>query len=275
MVMNFFNPILDPIFSPLLKINPLFAIIIISFLIALLTTLAYKKFTDQSLMKDLKDEIKEFQKQMKELKNNPDKMLKVQKKAMDTNMKYMMHSFKPMIFTFIPIILIFGWLNTHMAYYPITEDQEFTLSVLFDENKNDLVLLKNLPTGVSLIKGDLNQQIADSKVEWILKAKEGEYVIDIEYKNELIEKKIIVTKDDSNRKYASPILLPRENQNLKKLEINSITVSNQKVKPLKDVPVVGGILGSIPWVGNFGWLGTYILFSIIFSISIRKLMKVY
>jgi len=126
-----FEGILSPIFDPLLKLPMLWVIVIMSFLITFLITLIYKFTTNQSLMKDLKNEMKELQKEMKELKSEPQKMMAVQKKAMQSNMKYMSHSMRSMLFTFIPIILIFGWMNANLAYEPIVPNQEFTTSVLF------------------------------------------------------------------------------------------------------------------------------------------------
>jgi len=69
-----FETLLDPIFSPLLKLNPLVGIALISFLISAIITVIYKYVTDQNLMKRLKEEIKAFQKEMKELKDHPEKV---------------------------------------------------------------------------------------------------------------------------------------------------------------------------------------------------------
>ncbi|MBI4447344.1 DUF106 domain-containing protein [Candidatus Woesearchaeota archaeon] len=90
-----------------------YGLIIISFILTLIVTLAYKFFTDQKLMKELKEEMKALQKEVKELKDHPEKMMEAQKKAMEKNMKYLMHSMKPTLITFIPIILIFGWLRQY------------------------------------------------------------------------------------------------------------------------------------------------------------------
>lgn len=270
MVFEIFNAILDPIFSPLLRLNPLFAIIIISFLISLLITLAYKKLTNQNLMKDLKNEIKELQKEMKLLRNKPDKMMKVQKKAMETNSKYMMHSLRPTLFTFLPIIIIFSWLHAHMAFFPIVAGTEFTTTVMFEEGIDGNIALV-LPDGVKLIKGPLNQEIADSKAEWTLQASSGEYVLDFIFDDREFEKELLVTKTRADRRYASPELKQRDVPEFGDVGIESISINNPVIKPMKQIPLVG----SIPWIGNFGWLGTYILFSIFFSITIRKLLKVY
>jgi uncharacterized membrane protein (DUF106 family) len=43
------------------------------------------------------------------------------------------------------------------------------------------------------------------------------------------------------------------------------------VRPLEKIPIIK----NIPWIGGFGWLGTYIILSLIFSSLLRKMMKIY
>ena len=109
-----FSAMLDPVLNPVMSIPSPWNLFLISFIITSIVTLAYKFFTDQKLMKELKGEMKSLQKEMKEFKNHPEKMMAAQKKVMEKNMKYMMQSFKPTIITMIPIIFIFTWLR---AYY--------------------------------------------------------------------------------------------------------------------------------------------------------------
>ena len=45
-----FNPILDPIFGPLLNLPPFLALLIITFIIMVITTLIYKKVTNQEVI---------------------------------------------------------------------------------------------------------------------------------------------------------------------------------------------------------------------------------
>lgn len=264
-----FQELLNPIMSPLLKLNPFFAIVVISFIISLLIVLVYKKFTDQDLMKSLKAEIKEFQAEMKTLKKDPNKMMQVQKKAMETNTKYMMHSFKPTLFTFIPIILIFGWLNANMGYYPLVEDQEFGITVMFEEGTQGTVEMM-APDGIYLSNENV-QTILNNKVEWALKGDAREYTIDYRFIDEEFSHGIIINENWEDRKYTKPNLKNAELGLDKKSNLKTLTISNKKVQPFKEVP----LMGSIPWFGNFGWLGSYIVFSILFSIGLRKLLKVY
>lgn len=113
----------------ILSMNPLVVILGFSFLVSLISVLAYKFFTNQVEMKQLKEDMKMHQQEMKDHRNDQKKMLEIQKKAMEKNMKYMQHSFRPMIFTFLPIILLFGWLHANFAYDPIAPQSMFNVTV--------------------------------------------------------------------------------------------------------------------------------------------------
>ncbi|UCD04277.1 MAG: DUF106 domain-containing protein [Candidatus Woesearchaeota archaeon] len=91
---------------------PFWSILLIAVGLSLIVTLAYKYLTDQTLMKELKKELKKNQKRLKEARGEPDKMMAIQKETMHTNMKYMSQSMKPMIFTIIPFLIIFAWLRS-------------------------------------------------------------------------------------------------------------------------------------------------------------------
>lgn len=106
---NFFNLV----FGPVMNLPDPLNLLIISFILTGIITLAYKYLTDQTKMKELKTEMKDMQKKMKEMKDQPGKMMEMQKEAMKRNMEYMKHSMKPTLFTFIPIIIIFGWLRNY------------------------------------------------------------------------------------------------------------------------------------------------------------------
>lgn len=249
-----FDSILNPIFGPLLKLPTLWALIFLSFLISLIITLITKYATDQNLMKQLKEEIKELQKELKELRNEPEKAMQVQKQVMQTNMKYMKQSFKSMIYTFIPIIIIFGWMNANLAYDPILPGQEFTTSVIFEKTAEGMIEL-SVPDGVT-IDGAAKKEVKDGGVKWVLNGEEGEYLLEYVFDGEKHSKEVLITEEN---RYREPI------KRIKGSIIKSIEVEHKK-----------RILLTIPGVGwKIGWLGTYIIFSIMFSILIRKVIKVY
>jgi uncharacterized membrane protein (DUF106 family) len=244
--------IINSIFGPLLSIPSFWAIVIISLLIALFMTLIYKWMTDQHLMKTLKDDMKKFQKEMKDFKEHPEKVLEVQKQAMETNMKYMMHSMRPTLVTFIPLILIFGWLNAYLAFEPILPNTEFQVITTFDKASLGEITISP-PEGLTLIN-NATQIISDGYAEWTLKGITGEYLLEFNYDNKTYNKDLLITE---KQEYKTPEKRVNED-NLKTIKIN-----NEPVKPLN-------LFG---W--QIGWLGTYIIFSIIFSMILRKILKLH
>ena len=242
---------LNIIFAPLLKLPILWTIIILSFLVSIIIIVITKYTTDQALMKKLKDDIKEYQKQIKELKGNPAKAMEVQKKAMELNMKYMMHSLKPTIITFIPIILIFGWMSSTFAYESIKPLQEFSVSAFFDKSINgnaEIIVTEGIE-----ITDEKNKKIENGKATWALKGAEGEHILEFVYNSEKQQKSILITNTE---KYIEPI--KKTSGAIKSIQID--------YKPRK-------ILNLFGW--KLGWLGTYIIFSILFTMTMRKFMKVY
>ncbi len=249
-----FNKILDPVFGPLMALPDSLAIIILAILISLLVTVVYKYTTNQNLMKQLKDEIKEFQKELKDLKNNPKKMMEVQSKAMQTNMKYMAQSMRSTLITFIPIILIFGWMSSHYAFEPLRAGQEFSVSVYFQKNPSGTVSI-NAPEQIA-ITGDKTKTVSGEKVSWVLSAEEnGEYPITVEYNDRKFTKSVLIT----DKKEYTP-----QTENFKKEDgIKMISIDYEK-------NIVLDFLGL-----KIGWLLAYIVFSIAATLLFRKVMKVY
>jgi len=261
-----FEAIVDPILSPLLKLNPLLGIAIISFILTLLITLIHKFATNQEVMKGLKKDMKNHQDEMKKHKNNTKKVMEIQKQVMQKNMEFMKHSFKPMIFTFIPIIIIFGWLNANMAFYPIMPGQEFDVTLTFDLEGlgKSISLVSVIPEDQLEIINGITQTVEKNKTKtflsekwvgmanWKLKGPEGLYTLVYSFDDDsrAYEKELIISEE---RKYALP-----EKRINDESSLESIKIGNEPIRPLF----------------NLGWIWTYIIFSIIFSMVIRKVLKV-
>ncbi|MBU2561309.1 MAG: DUF106 domain-containing protein [Nanoarchaeota archaeon] len=255
-----FETILNPIFSPLLKLPTVVAVGIISLIISLIITLVYKYMTDQTMMKDLKKRQKDFQKKMKELKGEPDKLMKVQKEAMEVNMQYMKQSFKPTLITFLPIIIIFGWLNAHMAYDPILPGQEFTTTLVFDQGFEGNVSV-SVPEGVEVV-GEDTATIKEGIAEFRFKGQEGDYLLVFGYDGKSFDKELTITEEPT---YA-PVM-----KQFSKQPVKTITLGNKKLIAINLFSLEEGGLSK----GRVGWLGTYIIFSLAFSLGLRKILKIY
>lgn len=92
-------------------IPPVLEILGISAALAMATTLVYKYFTNQAVMREMKASQKKLQEQMKLCKDQPDKMMEINKQLLSINGAYMKHTMKPMFITMVPFILVFGWLK--------------------------------------------------------------------------------------------------------------------------------------------------------------------
>ncbi len=246
----FLTRLFDPVLSPLLRFDPWLTILIVSFAVALLSSYVYKWVTDQDLMKRLKAELKEFQAEMKTLKDQPQKLMEVQRRMMETNMKYMTQSFKPTFFTFIPLILVFSWLAAHMAYEPIMPGDQFSVSAIVENGIGRNITLE-VPVGLTLIS-DATQKINSEEVTWTLTGDSGEYDMTFVIDGDRYTKDVLIS---SEREYV-PFEKAIDDDALKKLRVNQDRV---QVTPL-------------PFWN--GWLATYIIFSIVFSIGIRKALKI-
>ena len=245
------SDLLNPILSPLLNLPTFWAIIVLSFVISLIITVIYKYTTDQNLMKQLKDEMKAFQKQIKELKKEPERAMAIQKKSKQTNMKYMMQSMKSTLYSFIPIILIFGWMNANLAYEPIMPEQEFTTTIFLEDNTNGEIEL-SVPLGIE-VNGATKKEIKDSEVTWLLSGERGEYLFEYIFDGKKYNKEVLI----SEKQYKDPV------KNVRDGTVRSIEIEHNK-------RILINLFG---W--KLGWLATYIISAIIFSILIRKIIKVY
>jgi len=237
--------------ATILSLPPSVIIFGFSFLVTIISVVAYKFFTNQAEMKQIKDDLKLHQKEMKDNKHDQKKVLEIQKKAMEKNMKYMQHSFRPMIFTFLPIILLFGWLNANIAYQPILPGQDFNMSVYSSSDFN----LSIMPDGTTI----LNKSVGEGYKIFTMNGTEGKYTMFFDAPGmEQKTAELIITK---NQSYKGPVF------NFKGEGVSKVVMSNSKM-----IPFGKGfnIFGYYP-----GWFMLYFISAIIFNSILRKIFKIY
>lgn len=250
MVLEIFDPLMDVSFGWALGIDPLYAIGIMSLVVSLLISIIHKYTTDQNLMKRLKDEMKELQAEAKELRDHPEKAMAVQRQMMETNMKYMGQSMRATVFTLLPIIIIFGWMSAHFAFIPLYAGDEFTVTALFDGDNGEIEMLN--VTGIEILS-DNKQEINANQAQWALKGDAGQYNVQYAYKGKTYTSPLQISGGE--RAYAP------QTKSIGQDGLESIRINYEKLR-------------IFPWLG-WGWLGSYILFSILFSSLFRKWMKIY
>ena len=246
---------MDPISEFVFSLPPIVSIAMVALLVTLFTSLVYKFVTDQNMMKILKKELKDLQKMMKEHRDKPEKVMALQKKAMEKNMEYMKHSMRPTLFTMIPLILLFGWLNSHIAYYPLVPGETFEVWADMQTGAEGFVELEVYPPTPNFeILSDNPQEISEAEVRWMLRGPEGEYLLRYTFSGETLEQEIIVTQQPEYR---------QPTQQVRSDKFRSLNVGNQRVEPLSFIGL------------NWSWIWSYILLSILFSTIIRKSLKIH
>ena len=241
------------ILDQLISIPALYSVIIISFFVALLINIIYKFMTDQKRLKEIHNETKKYQESMKKLKDDPKKMMDVQKDAMKLQMEMFTQTMKPTIVTMLPILFVFAWMSTHFAYAPIMPGQEFTTTMLFKEVADGSAEIL-VPEGIR-ITGNAVVDINNNKnASWHLRGEKGEYLLQYRYNNQTYDREVLITQESS---FKEPV------KNINEDNVNKIIVEHDK-------NILLDVFGF-----KIGWLGTYIIFSLIFSMGLRKLMRLY
>lgn len=234
--------------TPFLSLPSLTAVLIVSFLLSLGINIAYKYLTDQKLMKRLKEEISDIQKNARGMP--PEKAMGMQKKAFEVNMEYLKHSLKPTLFTMIPVLLIFLWMGAHYAYVPLHPDTIFSTTIVLEPGT--IGEAEILPQQGIEIVGENKKTFNNGTVSFTLKGEEGNYLIEYLVSGQKYNKEVLITQEQS---YAA---------SSEKLAGNvEIKIDYQKNE----------LLNIFGW--RMGWLATYIISSLIFSIALRKIMNLY
>lgn len=237
---------LDSIVLPLFEFNKLIGLAIVAFIINLFSTVVYKYTTDQLFLKRLKREMKELQEKSKQFRDNQEKLMEINQQIMSKSFEQMKMTFKSSMYTMLPLLLVFVYLSSHFALTPIVPNEPFEVNIYSNNETIDY----QIPENLNLL--DESKQMQDDEHITTLKLNtslSGLYILDIED----TKHRVLVTNE---MKYENPV--QELDGKISKVE----TVQNK-----------------LPFINLFGWqigyLGSYIIFSIIFSLIIRKILNVH
>lgn len=248
------DTIFNPLFGWLLDIPAIWAILILSLILGLVSTLLQKWLTNQAKLRRNKDDIKKYQKQYKELaRKDPEQAMKVQQKMLPIQMEMMKESFKPLLVTLIPFLAVFFWLGMHFAYHPILPGEPFTVTAVFEE---DVGGNATLIVPEALAVEEAQQPIADGTATWTLSGPAGEHTLALEFAGAQYTREVLITEERS-------FIAPEKQLGGTVEEFN---VGNRKLLPL------GEGFNLFGW--RPGWIFYYILFSIPISLGLKKLFNV-
>ena len=232
-------------------------ILIIGFVMTILSTLVYKYTTDQGAMKRAREEINKLRKKMKDYRHDQTKMMQINQEMMEHNMIIMRQSFKPMLYTIAPMLIIYMIMGGFLAFQPIMPTEAYTVTAYYSQDYAGDITLTSTPNQQIQLNEKHQTDNKNPSKQWILIAEnQGEYQLLVEGDTFRETKKVIITEE---KKYETPT------KEYKDSDLEKIVVGNQEVKPLGNISLLG-------W--KPGWIGTYILVSVLFSLAIRKLLGV-
>ncbi len=239
---------LDPVLGWLLPLPMWLSLLIFAVFMTLVITLVQKYMTDQKEMKRLKEKVKSSQEEMKKYRDEPKKLAKIQQEAMQTNMKYTMKSLKPTLYTILPFLILIAWMSAHYSLAAIPPNTPVMVHVQLEQPGRVTL------TSDATVLGNATKATVEKQVYWEVKGPPGNHTLNFTSSGVSVTQDLIIGSTPTQKivKQGSPFV---ETQ-----------VDYPKATPFGDF----SIFGYMP-----GWLMTYFLYSIVLSIGIRKIMKVY
>ncbi|MBW2970582.1 DUF106 domain-containing protein [Candidatus Woesearchaeota archaeon] len=257
-------------FEAILALPPLVIIVFAALVVSVISVLAHKFMTDQHKLKSIQEQQKKLREEMKKYKDNPEKVMKLQQRAMQINMEIFPQTMRSMVVTIIPLLLIFNLLANTVAYEPIAPGEVFSTIVNFETDAPGDIELE-AGNGIELLSPGL-QEITGMSVNWELKAEEGLHELYYTYGEESYIQEVFVgeTKTPAQSKLEKQrkllFIIPIGDGIPGESNIKNIDVEREKIRPLGNLSIFG-------W--HPGWLAIYMISSLIFSMALRKLLKVY
>lgn len=241
----------NPILGPLLALPPVVTIFIVAAIISVISVVVQKYFTNQERLKFLKKEMKKFQEKIKKNKDNQEEQLKIHKKMMPMQGEMMKESLRPTLWMMLPFMLVFFWLAANFAYEPIMPGEPFVIEANVQDTSVISIQTREGITLLSSAEATVNEGLA----RWEMVADAGAYSLEFSARNTTVTKDLLVTEE---KRYAEPLEVYSG-------PINHIEIMNPKLKPLGSFTLFG-------W--QPGWIATYIFFSLVLSIALRKILDV-
>jgi len=250
--MGILGTILDPVLGWTLMLPMWLSILILSLFVSVVISFIYKYTTNQALMKEWRAELKKARQKMRKLKDDPQKMLQAQSNMMKTQNKLMMHSMRPTLFTAIPMLVLFAWMSAHFAGGIIDPGHTFEVTATSSEQiilhaANSIVVVP-LPS------------IEDTSRWNVTATAVGEY--SLSFSTNTTNGTVVEQVERELRIGERPIE--------KELQTHSGVITKSTIDYPKLIVLPITLFGWQP-----GWLATYILFSMIFTLSIRRLMGIH
>ncbi len=148
----FFNIIFNVIFFPFKNMDPIWGMLVVSFVTGIVMLFVFKATSDQIGIKKAKNLVKGHFLAIRLYRDDITLMFVTMKNIIMSNLLYMKKSFRPMLFLIIPVGVILIHLGTRYEFRPFKVGETIIVSIRLDDKIQDLNLnnvVFELPDGLT------------------------------------------------------------------------------------------------------------------------------
>lgn len=197
--MDVFNSIINLIFNalffPFKSIDPVWGMIVISFITGIVMLLIFKATSDQTGIKQAKNKVKAHFLAIRLYRDDISLMFETMGNIIASNLGYMKKSLRPMLFLILPVAVIIIQLGTRYEYRPLHVGESTVISLRLHNNASldDLRKVElHLPTGLKVATPPVRiEQLRE--VSWRIEAvTAGKYDVIFKFGEHAISKTVQV-----------------------------------------------------------------------------------
>ncbi len=271
--MNLINTALNSVFGilflPFKHLDPLWAMLVISFVTGVVMLVIFKATSDQSGIKRAKNLVKGHFLAIRLYKDDIGLMLDTMKNIIVSNLLYMKQSLRPMLFLLIPVGIVLVQLGIRYEYRPLNVGEKTIVSLRVEDESVELNQVRlDLPTGLVLDMPPVRvEQLRE--VNWRIRAtKPGSYNLSFKYGDSVVDKHLLV--EDG----LVPIAAQVASNNI------AVTLMNPPESSLPETAFASMVSISYPrrefdFLGmNVHWLVAFFVLSLVAAFGFKGIMGV-
>jgi len=272
--MDIFNSIINFIFNilflPFKNLDPVWGMIVISFLTGIVMLLIFKVTSDQKGIKRAKDLVKAHFLAIRLYRDDISLMFETMRNILASNVGYIKQSMRPMLFLIVPVALILVQLGVRYEFRPLQVGESTVLTLRLQDNAT-LDDLKNveldLPDGLTLAAPPVRIETLQ-EISWRIEAgKTGVYDVGIRLGDKRVEKRIHVVAELVQvtprvaNDLTTPLMFPGE----RTLDNTTFAAAISLNYPRRDFTFFGL---------EIHWLIVFFVLSVVFGFAFKNVMGV-
>jgi hypothetical protein len=268
----------DALFWPFLGLEPIWALIVISFVTGILMLWIFGKVSNQEAIRSVRDRIRGNLIGIRLFGDDLGILLRLQGRILRQTATYLGHSLVPVLVMLVPVVLILTQMNLRFSVRPLEPGEQAVVSVrLRDASPMRERIRLEVPDGIALETpgvriDDVEEDLRE--VAWRIRAEEpGEFKLRVDVGGDTVEKELsvgggwgAVSALRTGRNFWEVLLWPGERPIASSAKIESIKVTYASLP-----------LNFLFWDVNAmasGWLIFFFIASIVFGYAFRRVLGV-